>query len=353
MGYFDLVKELRDGSPDVMKAAKAMKILGWICVFAAVWNYVLYYLGNFGKEPFNLPPDYPDVALISLLVLGVLFLLAAHGVTAMELWGKQLGQFAVVLLVGMIISSVLITFSMKEFSQFWKDARVIVLIFSTIIVAQFVIPAYFGMRYLRRLPVNEDGSARQRTVCRETPAVQSEGFGKDRFGQDMKYRDSPMRFGIYVTFLLWIAVPLFVIMMIMEFMGPEAMAMTFPPFFLIMFFGPIIYNRFQSPFETERGRILVSSYTGGGSIYLFNGSWPFFRLLVYKDGVEIRIMFQRYFIPYDKMDDIPDKIGFFSGGMLFKSNLPGVPSSIRFYKLGMNKIAKVINEARAEYLSKK
>jgi len=353
MGYFDLVRALRDGSPDVMKAAKAMKILGWICLFAAVWNYVLYYLGNFGKEPFHLPPDYPYVALISLLILGVLFLLAAHGVTAMEPWGRQMGQFAVALLIGMIICSVMIMFSMKEFLQLWEDARAFVIIFSLIVVAQFAIPAYFGMRYLGRLPVQEDGSARQRAVYRETPAVQEEGSVKDRFGRDIKYRDSPMRFGIYVTALLWIAVPLFIIMMIVKLRGPEAMAMTFPPVFIVMFFSPIIYNRFRSPFETERERILVASYTGGGSIFLFNGSWPFFRLLVYKDGVEIRIMFQRYCIPYDKMGDIPDKIGFFSGGILFKSNLSGVPSNIRFYKLGMNKIAKVINETRAEYLIKK
>ncbi|MBI3353088.1 MAG: hypothetical protein HY036_10985, partial [Nitrospirae bacterium] len=61
---------------------------------------------------------------------------------------------------------------------------------------------------------------------------------------------------------------------------------------------------------------------------------------------------QRYFIPYDKMDDIPDKIGFFNRGILFKSNLADVPSDIRFQGFGMKTIVKVVNEMRSTYMAK-
>lgn len=38
MGYLDFINELRKAEPDVKKAAKAMKIMGWICVFISI-NY--------------------------------------------------------------------------------------------------------------------------------------------------------------------------------------------------------------------------------------------------------------------------------------------------------------------------
>ena len=82
---------------------------------------------------------------------------------------------------------------------------------------------------------------------------------------------------------------------------------------------------------------------------MFHGTWPFFRLMIYKDGIEIRVMFHRFFIPYNKMDDLPGKIGFFSRGILIKSNLPDVASGIRFQGFGMKKILEVVNENRNNF----
>lgn len=89
MDYIDLINELRKGEPDISKSAKAMKILGWICFLGAVWNYVIYYLGPFQKSPFNLTPSYPYVALISLLLLGSIFFLAARDIKSKEPRGKN------------------------------------------------------------------------------------------------------------------------------------------------------------------------------------------------------------------------------------------------------------------------
>jgi hypothetical protein len=62
-------------------------------------------------------------------------------------------------------------------------------------------------------------------------------------------------------------------------------------------------------------------------------------------------MFHRFFIPYDKLEEIPDKVGFFNRGILIKSDLPDVPSSIRFSGFGMNKIIETINETRRKYVT--
>jgi hypothetical protein len=74
--------------------------------------------------------------------------------------------------------------------------------------------------------------------------------------------------------------------------------------------------------------------------------------MVYEDGVEVRVEFHRLFIPYNKMADLPNKIGFFGRGVLIKSDLPGVPSGIRFSGFGMKKILIVLNEMRNKSLAK-
>lgn len=352
MSYFDLIREVRKGNPDILKAAKAMKLLGWICILGAIWNYTFYYLAPFEKIPFRLPSDYPYLALISLLPLGSLFILSARGIKTMEPWGKKLGQLAVIMLIGLIIISSLLMFFMKEFFVFRENVPTIFLIFSIIFIAQFAVPACFGIRYLGRLPVNEADNVRSGSQHPTLPQVAPEELGSERFGPQVKFKDSPAPFGIFGTLFLLIAILLCIIMIALKYMGPQAMSFIFFPMFLLAFIGPALYNRAQSPFEIERGRTFIASYTGGGSIFLFGGSWPFFRLLVYQDGVEIRVMFQRYFIPYDKMDDIPDKIGFFNRGILFKSNLADVPSDIRFQGFGMKTIVKVVNEMRSTYMAK-
>jgi hypothetical protein len=132
-----------------------------------------------------------------------------------------------------------------------------------------------------------------------------------------------------------------------KFVRPESHGLLFTPTFLFIFLTPVFYNFIPSPFERERDRI--ASYTGGGSMFLFNATWPFFRLLIYGDGVELRVMLHRFFIPYDKLEDLPRKTGFFSRGILIKSDLPGVPSNIRFFGFGMKKILNAINQNRNKH----
>ena len=98
MDFFDIINELREGEPDIKKAGKAMKILGWICVAGALWNYAFYYLGPFDETPFNLPPSYPNVAFTTLILLGCLFLYSAKAINEMDKIGKRAGQLAIILL---------------------------------------------------------------------------------------------------------------------------------------------------------------------------------------------------------------------------------------------------------------
>ena len=350
MDYLDFIKERRKGEPNPKKAEKAMKILGWICIFGAIWNFVLYYIGSFEKSPFNLPPSYPYLALIGLLFLGVLFLRSAHGIKEKASWGKRSGQLAVLLLIAILVGSTFFVFPLERIPLGSGRVPIIFLIIFGVIVAQFVLPAYFGIRYLGRLPVRDNIYTGDGLKYENISQVLGGEIGRESSGPQIKYKDALLPFGIIGTFAFIIGIPLLTIFILEKYLGSGVIAYMFMPTFLLIFFGPIVYNYIPSRFQRERS--VIASYTGGGSILLIGGTWPFFRLMVYDGGVEVRTMFHRFFIPYDKMGDIPDKIGFFSRGLLIKSDLPGVPSGIRFNGFGMKKLVKMLNELRTKYVAK-
>jgi hypothetical protein len=157
MGFIDLIRELRTGEPNLKKAAKAMKFLGWGCLFGGLWNYVLPQVAPFKETGFRLPTYYPVLTLIGFSIIGALFLVSARGILEMESWGKKAGQAAItLLLVGIFLFSAHI---MSEFVQFTTSDgsfKIMFYIFFAIALAQFGLPAYFGFRYLGRLPTKDD-----------------------------------------------------------------------------------------------------------------------------------------------------------------------------------------------------
>jgi hypothetical protein len=350
MDFFDLIRELRKGKPDPKKAEKAMKILGWICVVGGFWNFIIFFVGPFKESPFNLPPQYPYLALIILLELGTLFFRAARGIKEMAPWGKKTGQIAIVLLICVFFGFMFAVFPIKTIPLHNSAISLFFILFGAVVIAQFAIPAYFGVRYLARLPVKEIGYSPDRYRQQERAMTMGERINRDRLGPQMTYKEALFPFGVFGTFAIFLAVPLLLMFIGQKYVSPELMAIFFAAFFLFIFLGPVSYNYLHSSFQDRRE--VIASFTGGGSIFLFHGSWPFFRLIVYKDGLELRFMFHRFFIPYDKMEDIPDKGGFFNRGILIKSDLPDVPSGIRFGGFGMKKIVQVVNEARNNYLSR-
>ena len=348
MDFFDFIKELRKGEPDIGKAQKAMKILGWICIVGALWNFIIYFIAPFKDSPFNLPPQYPYLALISLLLIGALFFRSSRGIGEMEPWGKKSGQMATVLLICVFVGFMFFVFPTKAIPLHDNTFSIVFLVFAVVFVAQFIVPAYFGVRYLARLPVKEDYSS-ERYRPQGRSMITEERIYRERIAPQVRYKEALLPFGPIGTFALLLAVPMLIILIGQKYYGPEFMPFFFGPFFLFIFLGPVLYNNIPSSFQKERK--IVASFTGGGSIFLFHGSWPFFRLIVYEDGLEIRFMFHRFFIPYDKMEDIPDKVGFFNRGILIKSDLPDVPSGIRFSAFGMKKMVEVVNQTRRKSLT--
>ncbi len=347
MGFMDLIRELRTGDPDVKKAANTMKYIGWFCLFGGVWNFTLPQLMPFDKAGFHIPASYPYAALVGFAVVGGLFLYAARGIRELEPWGKKAGQAAILLLMAEVVIFFAMVF--PDMPDTDGTFRIISRVFFAIAMAQFVVPAYFGLRYLGRLPTRRDPYDSSRYNPDEITRALSERMNERtgaRPGEPV-YKDSPMPFGILGTFLLLIGPPMLLVIAVQRYAGLEAMGVMIPFVVLIIFTVPPIFNYLPSPFQQHRK--LIASFTGGGSIYLFNGSWPFFRVMVYEDALEVRFMLHRFLIPYDRMDDIPDTVGFFSTGILIRSDLPDVPSRIRFSGFGMKKIAQTMHDARRAF----
>jgi hypothetical protein len=352
MGLFDLIRELRTCPPDTQKTAKTMTYFGWGCLAGGLWNFLIPQIDTFKHSKLPIPPSYPYFALVGLSVAGALFLFAARGIRDMEPWGKRVGQAAVLLLVAQIILFPLVI--MPEFLNH-SPASASFSLFTSIIMlialCQFVLPGYYGIKYLNRLPANDvqitAASYNQEQVTRDLAQRMSD---RAATAGATKFHDSPFPFGLSVTFPLLIGSFLLIGFLADKLFGQAAFAVVFPGLFLFLFIGPAIFNYLPSPFQA--GKPLIASFTGGGSIYLFSGSVPFFRLMVYDNALEVRVMFNRYLVPYDKMEDPPEKIGFFTSGLLIKSDLPGVPSNIRFAGFGMKNILQTVNQARDEFLKK-
>lgn len=349
MGFLDLIGELRTAKPDIRKAEKAMKALGWLCVVGALWNYVMYYIGPFRDRPFNLPEVFPYLALGSLVIVGALFFRAARGIREMEPWGKRTGQLAIVLLLVLFFG---LAFGANPLRTMRVQGHLLSFLFAffyVIVIGHFALLAYFGIRYLGRLPVKDEiySSSRYRFQSMAQPAPAQ--LPRASTAPETKYKDSPFPFGVTGTFLLSFVVLLLPVAAVFGLAGPEFVPYAFLPAFLVIMCAPVAYNYCSSPFQDRR--TLLASYTGGGSIFLFNASWPFFRLMVYEDGVEVRVEFHRFFIPYESMGDFPEKVGFFTRGLLIASDLPGIPSKIRFAGFGMKNIVKTVSEAKAKFLA--
>lgn len=345
MSYFYFIRELRKAEPDRAKTRKAMKIMGTVCVFIAIWNLLIYYIAPIEKLPVKLPPSYPYIAFAALMVLGALFFTAQRGIGEGEPWGKKLGQFSILLLTVLIVGSFFLFMPFEEFKVMEGLSFIPVVIF-VLVLGQFILPAYLGIRYLERLPLKANGGMSYPGAYKDLHMTLSPEKSTGLTGES--YSHSPLPFGLLTTFILLIAGTVLTAMLMQKLAGPEATTAVIIPMFLIIFVGSPAFNYVASPFEEKRR--VISSYTGGGSINMFNGTWPFFRVLLYEDGLEVRVMFQRYFIPYDKMENPPEKVGFFSHGLLIASNLPNVPSTIRLHMWGMKKLVRVLNETRSRYL---
>jgi hypothetical protein len=352
VGYFDLIRKLRTGTPDVTKTAKAFRVAGFVCILVGIWNLVSELLIGKPPHPFMETSSFvvPIVA-ISMVSSGAICLVAARRIRGMDPIGKRLGQLAIVLAtVSLVAFFVLVLFLpvMERMYRGMEGFFMVPLIVSLLFLAQLVVPAYFAVRYLEHLPVVEDPYGIDRQLAAAQQADRGRSLESDASGKET-YVSSPLPFGVLGTFFVILVGAMAILHGCKLVLGEPAMPFAFLLVFVAIFLGPVGYNFVPSPFEEHRQ--IIDSYICGGSTFLFQGTVPFFRLLLYRDGLEVRVMLQRYFIPYDRMAAPPERSGFFSSGLLIESDLPGVPSSIRIAGTSTKEMLGKVNQLRDAYLA--
>jgi hypothetical protein len=327
MSYRDIVSALRAKTPDPGKASRWLKYAGLGCLAVAAWNVVFVFFDPVAIAKLPIPAYFIH-GLALLAAAGCLFIVAGRGVAEKSPGAVLWGQLAVVLVMALLAAFTYALTGMPQkmglggerhsfewFDVIWMAAGVLV-------AMQFLVPGYFALGYLQRLKqvlVDETILGRRRTSAPPAPDV--------RRNPD-NYCHALLPFGIYFNFFVPIGAGVLFFIFGSRFLEGLGGPGLFLLFFLLLFFGPILFNYLPSPFEKQRE--VIEQVTGGGSIFMLNGSWPFFRLLVYADGIEIRFFLHAWFIPYARLESISLKRMFLTRNLLIRSDLPGVPSRIRF-----------------------
>jgi len=141
------------------------------------------------------------------------------------------------------------------------------------------------------------------------------------------YSTSRYRFSIYLVFIGLLFLMGIMIDASAKYLPNVSLGYRFIGLIVTTTLCLVFYNKLPSRFQTNRR--LIKSFTGGVGVFLLHASWPFGKLLVYEDGIEIRFMFHCYYISYEKMA-MSTNFLLFIGGVIIESDLPNVPKSIRF-----------------------
>jgi hypothetical protein len=170
-------------------------------------------------------------------------------------------------------------------------------------------------------------------------------MAKERFESNGSetYVDAPIKIGLFPLFMIYLLGSIALISYILKMTGGEdgraSMFPLFPLLFIVVFFAPVLYNLKKSIFEKTRK--VLKTRIGGGSIGLFQGTAPFFKMLIYDDAIEVKVFFHSYLIPYDRMEEAPHTVGTLFRGLIIRSDLPGVPAKINFAGLSAEEIGEI------------
>lgn len=342
MSVRDIIAQLRSGRPRADQAARWLRYGGYGCLLAVAWNAAFVYFDPLDTSQLPLPPNFNE-GLVTLAAAGVLLILSGRGVAAGNSGAVLGARLALVLIVVLLAGFTYwmmwlpgrMGFGREPGPGSWIELAwpAVCLITSL----QFFLPAYFAFGYLQRLKAVLEADA-----FRGGPAPPAPAAGIQ--GAPGPYCHALLPFGVHLTFFGVIAAGMLVFLLLSTLAKDFLMPVLLLPVFLLLFVGPILFNYRPSPFQKQRRVLDVA--TGGGSIFMLNGSWPFFRLLIYDDGLEVRFFLHAWFIPYARLESITLQRAFLSRALLIRSDLPRVPNRIRFSSSRQKELLARIEDCR-------
>jgi len=335
-GLLELIRRLRTETPRPDVASKTARWFGIICLGVVAWNLFILFTDVLGDFPFKFDTLEISAALVLIALSGIVALLAAKLLKDDPASGARVARLSLWIWLGALV---------MFYVGFWTSAPVVLdgifgLVSGLVMVlvfAQFAVPGWFALGYLKRLEgANAEINPLLDPTSREPAPID---------GQATSYREGVFPWAAQVTFLVMLLGVMGPVILVEKFLGVERIHYAMIPGFTLLFLGPMAWNELASSFQRSR-QILSSSHTGI-SLLFFNATWPFCKVLVYRDGVEIRVEFTRFFLPYDKCLEPPKREGIFSSSLVFRTRLPGVPESIRIHSGKASAILAEIERARA------
>lgn len=313
----ELIWRLRTDVPRLNVTIRTVRGFGIVCLGTVIWNALVVWA--LPGDTLPLPVRSAEMGYAAGLIglAGGLALVAAHRLGTDLSSGVWLAKGA---LWGLLAGLGAILAALWSFSfvgapvWFGLVARIMMVL----VVAQFAVPAWFAMGYLTRL----EQVCERNGVMIDEPAENVSSAGTS-------YREGLFPWGVQATFVGSMALALGGILVIQKSLGMGWGGWMVFPVVAILFVVPLAWNELRSSFQS--GREVVASYRVGISLLLFNATAPFCKLLVYRDGLELRVQYNRFFLPYAELSSPLSLEGLLSGTILLKSRLPGVPETIRIH----------------------
>ncbi|MEK7393149.1 MAG: hypothetical protein AAB214_11345 [Fibrobacterota bacterium] len=332
--FLELLRRLRTEAPDWSNASRYARGFGWICLGVGAWNLICQILyrampmpGEFQKL-FRHPLLLSAVALIALS--GGVSLLASGSLRKQDSVGVLLAKLGLVVF-GSGIVSFLVFFSRANLILPPDEIGIVFRIFMILVGAQFLVPLWFAYGYLDRLKFE--------------PGIDDpEASGRTDADPGAFYREGLTSFGPGVMLMFTIFVALLPGLVLLALGNPQRWVFGFFLGVPLSFLGAWGWNEIPSSFQKTRE--VLASYRTGISLMLFNASPPFCKLLVYGDGLEVRIEYNRYFIPYDRMDGTPRLEGaLWWKSIVFRCDLPDVPRKFSIQSYNTSRMLECIRSA--------
>lgn len=163
-------------------------------------------------------------------------------------------------------------------------------------------------------------------------------FALDRFSY------SAVPFSIITAWFLFSCAPILILLYLAtsEKISRTGGGIFFAAVLLFNFVGPAIYSKRPTPFQGGRTPIGYFALRGVGPLFYYNyPSW----VLIFTDGIEVRVFYHCFFIPYEHVTSPPGKKGFFHKHLRIKTDIPGFPGDLRLYSAGasIDKMLGIIN----------
>ncbi len=338
-----MIKELRTGKPDPKNVAQNFAIWG-VSIFALV---IILYAEQKSNVFEIFPPEIYVEIIIASIIIAVFCLLSALGVYRRKSWGKRLGQLSAVLLYCAALAWDYLVFLSPENFKTDSFMPFIPAILSVVFLVVAIPVVYYGIRYLGRLPVHEESIIAEPKTFKELSGDSAESPVIGTI--ELKYHHSFFPYGV-AGVAIFILIPFITTLIIPTVILKDLYFIVLFLGIIVFFFLLVISNYVGSPFQS--GRRLITTIDGGGGDAVVEASMPFYRLLVYEDGIEIRGFFQCYFIPYDKITGIR-KSKLLGSAVEIRSKAPDVPESITFASFHTGKIISMINRYKSITLKQK